>query len=93
MLYRNDIEIQNQKPVRWKYVIENHSLSDYDRDTVNYALKSKSPVDAIKRADFLLKKDRERTDNFNLTYSGREFLNALAISAELDLQEKTVDTK
>lgn len=88
MLYRYDIEIQNQKPVRWKHVIEHNSLSDYDKDTVSYALKSKSAQDAIKRADFLLKKDRERTDNFNLTYYGREFLNALATSAELDIYEK-----
>jgi hypothetical protein len=68
---------------RYEIVIENHSLSEYDFNTVKYAMGSKSAKNAIKRADFLLKEDK--LGRINLTYYGRQFLSGLAIAAEADL--------
>ena len=69
--------------MRFQITIDHNTLSDYDKKAVKYALGSKSPKDAIRRADELLSQDK--SGKINLTYYSRQFLNGLAISAEADL--------
>lgn len=69
--------------LRYEIVLENHTLSDYDVNTVKQAFSAKSPKDAISKADYLLGLDK--SGRINLTYYGKQFLNGLAIAAEADL--------
>lgn len=69
--------------LRYELVLENHTLSDYDVNTVKQAFAAKSPKDAIYKADHLLRLDK--SGKINLTYYGKQFLNGLAIAAETDL--------
>ena len=68
---------------KFKNIINNNGLSERDRESVQYALKSKSPKDALRRADLLLDKSKSR--EIRLSYYSRLFLKALAISAEFDI--------
>ena len=63
---------------RYQITIHRNSLSSYDRKKVDYALNSSSPRDAIRRAESVLLKG-------DLSYYAKEFLNALIISAEADI--------
>ena len=69
--------------MRYQITIENNTLSENDKKIVKYALSSKSPKEAIKRSDELIRQDK--LGKINLTYYSRQFLNGLAISAEADL--------
>ena len=68
---------------KFKITINNNGLSERDRESVQFALKSKSPKDALRRADLLLDKSKNR--EIRLSYYSRLFLEALAISAESDI--------
>lgn len=68
---------------KYKITINNNGLNERDKETVLYALKSKSALDALNRSNFLLKKHKER--EIRLSYFAKLFLKGLAISAEFDL--------
>lgn len=64
---------------RFKITIRNNSLSDYDKNIVEYTFNSSTPKDAIRRAETVLKR------NQRLSYYAKQYLEALIISAEADL--------
>lgn len=64
---------------RFKITIRNNSLSDYDKNIVEYTFSSSTPKDAIRRAETVLKR------NQRLSYYAKQYLEALIISAEADL--------
>lgn len=68
----------SNKKMRYQIVLEYNGLSDYDKNVVGYALKASSPTDAIRRSDSVLKSAK-------LSYYAKQFLYALATSAEADL--------
>ena len=68
---------------KFKVTINNNGLSERDRESVMYALKSKTPQEALSRAESLLSKSKDRI--IRLSYYSKLFLKALAISAEDDI--------
>jgi hypothetical protein len=71
---------------RYKFTIEKNGLRDYDIENVKYVLGSSSPKDAIRRVDKVLK-DAKFTGK-RLTYYAKQFLEAVAISAQTDIYEE-----
>lgn len=65
--------------MRYEITLENHGLSDYDKDKVKYVFTSESPHDALTKVDKL------KSTAKDLSYYANEFLEALAISAETDI--------
>ena len=71
------------KRERYKITIRNHGLRDYDVEKVNYVFEASSPKDAIRRVERVYKKIEDTGGR--LSYYARQFLEAVAISAEADL--------
>ena len=70
---------------RFKYTIINHGLRDYDVEKVKYVFESSSAKDAIRRVSKVYSLCER--NNVRLSYYAKQFLEALAISAETDLHE------
>ena len=70
---------------RYKYTIINHGLRDYDVEKVRYVMDSSSPQDAIRRVEKVYK--LAEINNTKISYYAKQFLEAVAISAETDLHE------
>lgn len=68
---------------KFKVTINNNGLSERDRESVMFALKSKTPQEALTRAEDLLEKSSDKI--IRLSYYAKLFLKALAISAEDDI--------
>ena len=68
---------------KFKVTINNNGLSERDRESVMYALKSKTSQEALNRSESLLSKSKDRI--IRLSYYAKLFLKALAISAEDDI--------
>tara|TARA_B100001287_G_C22571972_1_gene476715 strand:+ start:256 stop:483 length:228 start_codon:yes stop_codon:yes gene_type:complete len=68
---------------RYKFTIRHHGLRDYDVEKVNYVFEASSAKDAIRRVEKVYK--RIESSNGKLSYYARQFLEAVAISAETDL--------
>ena len=67
------------KKMRYEITLENHGLSDFDKDKLQTVFKSESPQDAIERVN------KYKMTNKDISYYANEFLEALAISAETDI--------
>jgi len=74
------------KRYRYKFTLDKHGLREYDVKNVSYVFESSSPKDAIRRVDKVLKDYKE--SGRRLSYYAREFLEAVAISAQTDLYEE-----
>ena len=70
---------------RYKYTIINHGLRDYDVEKVKYVMDSSSTRDAIRRVEKVYK--LAEANNTRISYYAKQFLEAVAISAETDLNE------
>ena len=68
---------------RYKITIRYHSLRDYDVEKVKYVFDASSPKDAIRRVSKVYK--RIEDSGGRLSYYAKQFLEAVAISAETDL--------
>lgn len=68
---------------KYRVTIGNNGLSERDRESVVYALKSRTPSEALERSELLLSKHKKR--EIRLSYYSKLFLKALAISAEFDI--------
>jgi hypothetical protein len=68
---------------RYKFTINHHGLRDYDLEKVNYVFEASSAKDAIRRVNYVYKRAEE--SKTKLTYYAKQFLEAVAISAETDL--------
>ena len=68
---------------KFKVTINNNGLTERDRESVMYALKARTPQEALSRAETLLSKSKDRI--IRLSYYAKLFLKALAISAEDDI--------
>lgn len=75
-----------KKNNRFKLTIDRHGLGEYETSIVEYALKSSSPKDALRRVEHVYEVC-EKT-NKRIPYKSKLFLEALAISADLDLHYK-----
>tara|TARA_B100000131_G_C17973051_1_gene555265 strand:+ start:691 stop:924 length:234 start_codon:yes stop_codon:yes gene_type:complete len=73
-----------RKSNRYRVTIDKNGLSDYERKVVDYVFESSSPKDALRRVEAVYERC-ERT-NKRIPYNSRLFLEALAISAETDLE-------
>lgn len=71
------------KKERYKYTLKNHGLRDYDVEKVSYVFEASSAKDAIRRVNHVYKRAEE--SRTKLTYYAKQFLEAVAISAETDL--------
>ena len=71
---------------RYRFTIDKHGLRDYDLPSVSYVFNSSSPKDAIRRVDSVLEK--AKINGTRLSFYAREFLEAVAISAQTDLYEE-----
>lgn len=72
-----------KKNNRFKLTIERHGLGEYETGIVEYALKSSSPQDALRRVQAVY--DNCQKSNKRIPYKSKLFLEALAISADADL--------
>tara|TARA_B100001059_G_C17810721_1_gene572104 strand:+ start:1760 stop:2092 length:333 start_codon:yes stop_codon:yes gene_type:complete len=70
---------------RYQLTLRNHGLRDYDVEKVKYVFDSSSAKDAIRRVEKVYKLCER--NNVRLSYYSKQFLEALAISAETDLHE------
>lgn len=68
---------------RYKFTIRHHGLRDYDVEKVNYVFEASSAKDAIRRVDKVYK--RIEDSGGRLSFYAKQFLEAVAISAETDL--------
>ncbi len=68
---------------RYKFTIRHHGLRDYDVEKINYIFEASSAKDAIRRVSYIYKNAEEA--NTKLSYYAKQFLEAVAISAETDL--------
>jgi hypothetical protein len=71
--------------MRYKLTIDRHSLGEYEKSVVNYVFESSSPKDALRRVQAvydLCEKNKKR-----IPYNSKLFLEAVAISADLDLSK------
>lgn len=75
-----------RKSNRYKLTIERNGLGEYETSIVEYALKSSSPKDALRRVDAVYESCYK--SNKRIPYKSKLFLEALAISADLDLNYK-----
>ena len=71
---------------RYKITIRHHGLRDYDAEKVNYVFEASSPKDAIRRVEKVYQ--RTEASGGKLSYYARQFLEAVAISADADLNYK-----
>ena len=69
--------------MRYKLTIDRHGLGEYERSVVNYVFDSSSPKDALRRVQAVY--DRCSQTNKRIPYNSKMFLEAVAISAEADL--------
>jgi len=72
-----------KKLERYKYTILNHGLKPWDLEKVGDVLHATSPQDAIRRVDRVYR-IASKTDT-KLSYYARQFLEAVAISADADI--------
>lgn len=72
-----------KKSNRYKLTIDRHGLGEYETSIVEYALKSSSPQDALRRVQAVY--DNCQKANKRIPYKSKLFLEALAISADADL--------
>tara|TARA_B100001059_G_C17382960_1_gene355336 strand:- start:266 stop:499 length:234 start_codon:yes stop_codon:yes gene_type:complete len=70
---------------RYQLTLRNHGLRDYDVEKVKYVFESSSPRDAIRRVSKVYSLCER--NNIRISYYAKQFLEALAISAETDLHE------
>ena len=70
---------------RYQLTLRNHGLRDYDVEKVRYVMDSSSPQDAIRRVEKVYR--LAETNNTKISYYAKQFLEAVAISAETDLHE------
>jgi hypothetical protein len=70
---------------RYQLTLRNHGLRDYDVEKVKYVFESSSPRDAIRRVSKVYSLCER--NNVRISYYAKQFLEALAISAETDLHE------
>lgn len=72
-----------KKLQRYRYTILNHGLRHWDLEKVGDVLNATSPQDALKRVEriYML----SETKNLKLSYYAKQFLEAVAISADADL--------
>lgn len=75
-----------KKNNRFKLTIDRHGLGEYETSIVEYALKSSSPKDALRRVEHVYETCAKT--NKRIPYKSKLFLEALAISADLDLNYK-----
>ena len=68
---------------RYKFTLHHHGLRDYDVEKVSYVFEASSAKDAIRRVDRVYK--RAEDSGMRLSYYAKQFLEAVAISAETDL--------
>ena len=68
---------------RYKQTIHFHGLRDYDVEKVNYVFESTSPKDALRRVDKVYK--LAETNGTRLSFYAKQFLEAVAISAQADI--------
>lgn len=68
---------------RYKYTIQNHGLKDYDVEKVKYVFEASSAKDAIRRVKRVYKNVED--SGVRLSYYAKQFLEAVAISAETDM--------
>jgi hypothetical protein len=71
--------------MRYKLTIDRHGLGEYEKSIVNYVFDSSSPKDALKRVQDVY--DRCEKTNKRIPYNSKLFLEAVAISADLDLSK------
>lgn len=64
---------------RYQITLERHELLQKDFDKLKIVFSSKSPKEAIRNVERIKKSD------VNLSYFAKQFLEAVAISAEADL--------
>jgi hypothetical protein len=74
------------KRYRYRFTLDKHGLRDYDVKNVGYVFESSSPDDAIRRVDKVLKDYKQ--SGKRLSFYAKEFLEAVAISAQTDLYEE-----
>ena len=70
---------------RYQLTLRNHGLRDYDVEKVKYVFESSSAKDAIRRVEKVYSLCEK--NNIRISYYAKQFLEALAISAETDLHE------
>jgi len=70
---------------RYKIVIRNNGLREYDREQVKYVFESSSAKDAVRRVKCVYT-NAERNGR-RISYYAKQFLEAVAISAETDIAE------
>ena len=67
----------------YKITIDRHGLGEYEKSVVDYVFESSSPKDALRRVEAVY--ERCRKNNKRFPYNSKMFLEAVAISAETDL--------
>ena len=72
-----------RKQIRYKITLDRNGLNDYEKSVISYVFESKSPQDAIRRVDSVY--DRCERIGKRIPYNSKQFLEALAISAEADM--------
>ena len=71
--------------MRYKITIDRHGLGDYEKSIVDYVFESSSPKDALRRVKAVY--SRCEKNNRRIPYNSKQFLEAVAISAEADLEK------
>jgi outer membrane protein assembly factor BamD (BamD/ComL family) len=69
--------------MRYKITIDRHGLGEYEKSIVDYVFESTSPKDAIRRVQSVY--DRCERTRKRIPYNSKLFLEAVAISADVDL--------
>ena len=72
-----------KKVYRYRITIDKNGLNDYESNFVKYVFESSSPRDALRRIDVVY--DRNEKIGKRIPYKAKQFLEALAISAEADV--------
>lgn len=70
--------------MRFKVTIEKNGLNEYESNIVSYVFESKTPKDALRRIQQVY--DRCEKLGKKIPYNSKMFLEALAISAESDIE-------
>lgn len=69
--------------MRYKITIDRHGLGEYEKSVVDYVFDSSSPKDALRRVKAVY--ERCSRNNKRIPYNSKQFLEAVAISAETDM--------
>jgi len=69
--------------MRYKITIDRHGLGEYEKSVVDYVFEATSPKDALRRVQAVY--DRCAQTNKRIPYNSKIFLEAVAISAEADI--------